>query len=271
LAWAALSQAGPRNDRLGRVHTWAFAIGDGNLVGDVGRRFAGYDLVVLDGEGAAKAQVTALRRAGKLVLAYLDVGTIEPGRSWYPLLKRYRLDYWADFGEWYADAANPRFRAILSRIASTTLHKGFDGLFLDNTDMIESHPRQTAGIRSLVRSLARLVHRRGGLLFSQNGESSIGPTLAYYDGWNREDVSSTYDFGARRYVGVGAHATRAADAALRRIAARGLLVLTTDYVAAGDVAGARAAVANACTTGALPFVSDIGLRRVPAIPPRCGA
>jgi hypothetical protein len=121
-----------------------------------------------------------------------------------------------------------------------------------------------------VRSLARLVHGQGRLLFTQNGEASIAPTLRYYDGWNREDVSSTYDFGAKRYVRQPASAIRAADAALRRIAARGLLALATDYVAAGDATGTRDAVANACAAGALPFVSDIGLTRVPAAPARCG-
>jgi uncharacterized protein (TIGR01370 family) len=269
---ASPAVATPRDPRLRAVRSWAFAIGSGDLSGDLELKYAAYDLLVVDGESATAAQVAALRSAGKLVLAYLDVGTIEPFRSWYRSLKAYRLDYWPDWGEWYANVSNRGYRrAIEQRIAPGILRKGFDGLFLDNTDMIETHAGQTVGMRALVRGLAALVHGRRGLLFAQNGEDSIGPTLRYYDGWNREDVSSTYDFARRRYVRQPRDQVNGALDALRRIGSAGLLVLATDYVAAGDQTAARAAVAEACSAGALPFVSDIDLTRVPKLPARCAA
>lgn len=157
----------------------------------------------------------------------------------------------------------------MRRVAPSILRKGLDGLFLDNTDMIETHRRQAAGMRRLVRALSRRVHRRHGLLFSQNGESVIGPLLRHYDGWNREDVTSTYDFDKRRYRRVPRSDRQAALTALSRIRSRGLLTLATDYVAAGDAATTAEAVKNACSTGALPFVSNIGLTRIPAQPFSC--
>lgn len=270
VAFAGGAAARPRDARLRAVHSWAFAIGDGDLNGNLVARYARYDLVIVDGEGASAAQVAALRRAGKIVLAYLDVGTIEPYRSWYPLLKPYRLAYWPDWGEWYAAVSKPGYRrAIAGRIAPILLGKGFDGLFLDNTDMIEAYPRQTAGMRTLIRSLSGLVHGRGELLFAQNGEDTIGPMLRYYDGWNREDVTATYDFSRKRYVIQPRSEIAAAQRALRRIAAAGLFVTATDYTRAGDRGAARLAIANACAAGALPFVSDIDLRRVPPMPASC--
>lgn len=269
-ALVAAAPAAALPPRLAAVHTWAFAIGTGDLSGGVSARFAPYDLVVVDGEEATARQVAALRAAGKVVLAYLDVGTIEPGRSWYPAAKRYRLDYWSDWGEWYANVDASGLRALIAgRIAPGMLAKGFDGLFLDNVDMLETHPRQRPGMTALVRSLARLVHRRGGFLFAQNGEDVIGPLLPLLDGWNREDVSATYDFAAKRYVAVQPADSAAATKALRALRTRGLLTLATDYVAAGDAAGAARAVSTACAAGALPFVSDIDLTRIPAQPPRC--
>jgi polysaccharide biosynthesis protein PelA len=272
LATAVAPDAGatPRDKRLRAVHTWGFAIGDGDLNGDLVKRYARYDLLIVDGEGASARQVAQLRRAGKIVLAYLDVGTIEPGRSWYGQLKPYRLAYWPDWGEWYAEVSNAGFRhAIAESIAPAILRKGFDGLFLDNTDMIESYSKQTSGMRTLVRQLAGLVHGRHELLFAQNGEDSIGPLLRYYDGWNREDVTATYDFGLHRYVVQPHDQIAAAQRALRRMSAAGLLTLATDYVARGNTGTASLAVANACAAGALPFVSDINLTRVPALPPAC--
>lgn len=258
------------------LQSFAFAIGSGDLDGDVAARLAPYDLVVVDGEEARRSQVRALRRSGKVVLAYLSVGTIEPGRSWYRRAKPYRLrDRFEEFGEYYAATSRRGYRRLIARrVAPGMLRKGFDGLFLDNTDMIETHRRQRHGMRLLVKALAKLVHRRGHrrrLLFSQNGDRVIGPSLRYYDGFNREDVTSTYDFDHRRYRRVAAADTASAQRTLRRFRHRGLLVTTSDYTRRGDRASQSAAVTNSCAAGALPFVSNIGLTRIAASAFSCPA
>jgi uncharacterized protein (TIGR01370 family) len=256
--------------RLAEVRTFALALGEGNLGGNLRRRFAGYDLVVVDGQEATARDVRRLRAGGRIVLGYLSVGTIERWRPWYRRARPYRLDLWDDWGEWYADVNRRGFRRLIARgVAPRILAKGFDGLFLDNVDMVESHPRRKRGMQILVRSLARRVHARDGFLFAQNGERSVGPLLRVLDGWNREDVSYTYDFDRRAYV--RSRGTRAAQAALRRIGRAGLLVTATDYVRARDQAARERAIANACAAGALPFVSDIGLRRVDQPPAACGS
>ena len=113
---AAASTAAP--PRLSAVRSWAFAIGSGDLAGDVRSRYAPFDLVVLDGEEATAAQVGALRAQGTIVLAYLDVGTIERGRGWFRLAKPYRLDFWPDWGEWYANVDARGYRTLIaSRVA----------------------------------------------------------------------------------------------------------------------------------------------------------
>jgi hypothetical protein len=124
---------------------------------------------------------------------------------------------------------------------------------------------------ALVRSLAELVHRRHGFLFTQNGEDAIAPLLPYLDGWNREDVTWTYDFGAKRYVQQPAADSAHAQAALRRIGKAGLLVTATDYVRADDARAVAQSAANACAVGALPFASDIGLARIPVSALTCGS
>jgi hypothetical protein len=90
--------------RLTAARSFAFAIGDGALNGNLQRRYRSFDLVIVDGESAS--DVAAIRRpSGALVLVYLDVGTIEDYRDWYNAAKPYRLDYW---GEWYAPPAFAR-------------------------------------------------------------------------------------------------------------------------------------------------------------------
>ena len=62
--------------------------------GDYLRRLEPFDLVVVDGAEARRSQVRALRERGKVVLAYVSVGTIERYRPWYRAARPYRLDLW---------------------------------------------------------------------------------------------------------------------------------------------------------------------------------
>jgi hypothetical protein len=269
----APAHAAPVDPRLAAVHDFAFGLGQDPNDSAVLNSLSRYDLVVVDGELTKPATVARLHQAGAIVLGYLSVGTIEPFRSWYPKLRPYRLrDRFKQFGEIYADVDARGFRRIVAgRIAPRMLRSGFDGLFLDNTDMVETHKRERPGMRRLVRALSALVHAHGGLLFAQNGDASVGPLLQFYDGWNREDVTWTYSFKRRRYVHQPPQEVAGAQAALRRIAARGLLVTATDYTAAGDESATEEAVGNACAAGALPFVSDIELTRLPVAPIACGS
>jgi endo-alpha-1,4-polygalactosaminidase (GH114 family) len=264
-AWGAPhGETASVDQRLAAVDTWAFAIGGGNLSGDLAARYAGFDLVVVDGEEVTQAQVRKFHAAGAIVLAYVSVGTIERGRAWYRRAKRYRLDYWGDWGEWYANVARRGFRDLIARrVAPGMLRKGVDGLFLDNVDMIEQHRSQRRGMRALVTRLSRAVHTRGGYLFAQNGASVLSPMLGRLDGWNREDVGFTYDFDHRRYLRSSAAELRTAQSELRLVRARGLLTLSTSYTH-GSSADRDASVAFACAAGALPFVSNISLTRVGA-------
>lgn len=269
LAPAAAAPAGERP--LTEVRSFAFAAGNGTLRGDLTTRYAAYDLVVVDGDDATAEQVAQIRASGPRVLAYLSIGSVERWRSWAPRAIPYRMEPLAGWtGERYADTSMAGFRDLIARdVAPMLLRKGFDGLFLDNVDMIETHPKQRAGMFALVRRLSAVVHARPGrVVMAQNGARAIGPVVAALDAWNREDVTATWD--GMHYRGVPAAEHRAALAELRAMRRRGLLVTATDYTRADGTALARRAVARACAAGALPFVSDIGLTRVPAAPPRCG-
>ena len=260
--------------------SFAFAIGNGNLAGgpeQVAERLGAFELVVVDGELARADEIAALRARGVTVLGYLSVGTIEKWRSWYPKLKRFRLNAWADWkDEWFADVSRPRLRRLIEgEIAPQLLGKGFDGLFLDNVDMVETrnHAAQRDGMRELVNALAALAHGDGRLLFAQNGAEILEELelLDALDGWNREDVTWTYDFDRRRYVHQSLGETRAALAELRAMATRGLVTTTADYTRAGDADAEAESVSNACSAGAVPYVGDIGLtaRRLPDPPLTC--
>ena len=251
--------------RLHSVRSWAFAIGDGALARVLRRNAARFGLVIVDGEEVTPAQVALLHKRGQLVIGYLSVGTIEAGRWWYPRVKPYRLDLWDEWDEWYANVNAPGYRAVIAtRVVPWMLRKGLDGLFLDSTDSIESHPLQTAGMRHLVATIAATVHARGCCLLTQNGDTTVLPMLSRFDGWNREDVTWTWDFEYERYVRVAPADHARALAALKLVRSRGLVTFATDYTPSAGSLPERWSVAAARSAAALPYVSDVGLARVPA-------
>jgi uncharacterized protein (TIGR01370 family) len=292
VAVAALALTGPapadQSQRGLAAESFAFAIGNGTLDGGaaaVGARYAGFDLVVVDGEEAKAGEIEAIQSAGAEVLAYLSVGTVEKWRGWYGRLKPYRLQAWRDWkDEWYGDASKAGYRDELVSIArDEIIDKGFDGLFLDNTDMVESrsHREQRKGMAALVAQLDELVDADGLLLFTQNGApgmlagygDAVDPLIDHFDGWNREDVTWTYDFDRRRYVRSRSGDREDALAELDEIGSAGLVTTATDYVELDDSSnGAECeSIFNAQGVDALGYVADIGLTKkaVAANPPDC--
>lgn len=285
LALALTSSAGvggSDDPRLTGAESFAFGIGNGMLSGnsdEIARRLGDYDVVVVDGEEASARDVSALQEEGATVLAYLSVGTIEKWRGWYSDVKRYRLRAWQDWkDEWFADVSKRGLRdALAEEIAPDVLDKGFDGLFLDNVDMMEPnrYSKQRAGMRDLVARLGELVHADDGLLFAQNGYWGLRKfgilEDGHLDGWNREDVTWTYDFDRHEYV---RNSSRDRDEALDDLAAmsdRGLFTMATNYTKRSAGAAVRASIGDACAVGALPFIGDIGLtaKRLPDSPHVC--
>ncbi|MCB0352317.1 MAG: endo alpha-1,4 polygalactosaminidase, partial [Bdellovibrionales bacterium] len=225
----------------------------------------------VDGVEASSEVVSELQSEGGLVLGYVSAGTIERGRPWTKRLrKRFSIGYWPDWDEWFAAVRKARFRRyFLNKIAAPVLEKGFDGLFLDNVDMIAIRRRQTKGMIKLLEGTRELLGER--FLFIQNGDEII-PTIeaqVRFDGWNREDVTSTYDFDSKSYSLNGQKQIQAALSFVAEMVSKGYLVTTADYVASSDSSEAVLSIENSCSVGAVPFVGDIFLTQVTEAVPLC--
>ena len=186
---------------------------------------------------------------------------------------------WQDWkDEWFADVSKEGLRdALADEIAPDILDKGFDGLFLDNVDMIEpnKHKKQRDGMRELVARLGDLVHEDDDLLFAQNGYWGFKKfgilDDGHLDGWNREDVTWTFDFDRKKYV---RNSDRDRDEALDDLAKMrdlGLITTATNYTKRSTGAAVDESIEDACGVDALPFIGDIGLtaKRLPDSPYVC--
>ena len=255
----------PRDPRLAQVESFALALGvvlDEPTLALLGQ----YDLVVLDGVTASNDVIQTLQSAGAIVLGYLSVGTIERGRPWYRKVKPYRLDFWEDWGEWYADVSSARYRKILLGVLDELSSKGFDGMFLDNVDMVEVYPEMRSSMKRLVAQFSRRLRARSKLLFSQNGERFTVRIAPYLDGWNSEGVTSDYEFDTRRYRETSAEKLALRLLELDRVSSLGLLVTITNYALPDDIPARSSGCFFGCVHGFPAYTTDIELSTVP---PRC--
>lgn len=256
--------------RTDRPRSFALALGLDADDPTVIRQLMAYDLVVVDGTETTPTTVAALQAAGTTVLGYLSIGTLEPGRPWFAEAQRagWLLERWERWDEWYADVRQPGLRSLLLGVAEEVLAAGFDGLFLDSTDLPETHAEQADAMLELVRGLDELVGPQR-LLFAQNGDPEGTGLDQHLDGWNREDVTFTFDPEADGYLPVDPTDQAEAIEQLRSLADAGLVVTATDYLAGTDEMLIEEAAAVACGAGALPFVADIDLTQLPAEPLTC--
>ncbi len=258
------------DQRLTSVRSFAFALGVDCNNKKVLNSLSNYDLVVIDAEEASAKSIKTLRQRGVIVLGYLSIGTIEPYRSWYKSLKKYRLAYWADWGEWIADVNQSGYRqTITQKIMPGILKKKFDGLFLDNFDTAAERPNLETGMLQLIQEISNTVRGAGGLLFAQNGDSLVESITSYIDGWNREDVTSTFDFDSNKYRFTSEEDRNAALETLQKLHNLGLLTLAMDYVKKPENEATTISKNYACSVEAIPYSSTIELDKINPLDLRC--
>lgn len=176
----------------GSITDWAYQL-QGYPDGRLDALAAGpYQLVVVDltRDGHAgyftPAEIGALRRTGKRVLAYFEIGSIEDFRPEYPVLRREASDLlaneWVDWpGEYFVRYWDPRWweRVVRPRV-DRALHAGFDGAYLDtplayeeiSLDAAQGRDRSRLGAE-MVALIVRIseyakARRQGFLIVPQN-------------------------------------------------------------------------------------------------------
>jgi uncharacterized protein (TIGR01370 family) len=153
-----------------------------------------YDLLILQSELYSDLEISELKSAGSIPIAYLSLGEIEKSRWWADRIKDSWLlgknDIWDSF---YIDPGNPGWESlVLELIIPSITQKGFSGLFLDTVDMIDLYPESRTEMVELISRIRKaypeliLVQNRGFNIFSQTAEM--------LDGILFESMTSSYNF-----------------------------------------------------------------------------
>lgn len=207
--------------------------GDGSLPARVGH----YDTVVLDADALTAGEVSDLHARGQRVFAYLNVGSLEEGRTYYSRYSSLCLDpydNWPD--ERWVDVSDTSWQAFLASRAKRLAGMGVDGLFLDNLDVYSRYPTQ-ATYDGLVACLGGV--RGSGLTLVANGGDQFltayadagGSLASLVDGVCQECVYTCVE----DYAGAGSFGRQSAEDVaywegyLTRMGEAGLDVWVVEY------------------------------------------
>ncbi len=245
------------HQRMKDIHNYIVYYGNGRA-----EELARYDLAIIQPDTLTGDELAQLKAKGTMVVAYLSIGEVEPGRPWYSdgrVDQAWILGQNENWGSYYVDAEQAGWQSLMVTLAGDYLRQGFDGIFLDTMDTVDLFPATSAGMISLVEKLHQ--NYPDALLVQNRGFTVVEQTAGFMDALMFEDLSTIYHFAEQRYDYTD-NSDTAAD--LIKLQQRtGLTILALDYVAPDNPGGAARAVQIAQGYGFVPAVSVINLDDLP--------
>lgn len=138
---------------------------------------SGSGLLAIEPEDYSKSEIADLKNAGYTVLGYLSVGSVSDERSYYKSLAPYTLRKLHDWEhERYLDVCEDAVQDWAIKRGKEILAMGCDGLWIDNLDVYEEYPSDSAykGITRILSALYPLgyVMINGGLAYMRRAIAS---------------------------------------------------------------------------------------------------
>ena len=162
-----------------------------------------YKTIVLEGEEFEKNHIQYFHKNGQKVFAYLNVGALENYRSYYNKYKKLALGVYRDWpDEKWIDVSKKEWQEfIVEKKAKEYYEKGFDGFFIDNTDVYYQYKKDKI-YKGLVAILTALRQYKMEILINGGDtfvERVIEESPYVFDGVNQECVFTSIDFKNNKY------------------------------------------------------------------------
>ena len=252
------------------IASYACYYGKGNLDALLRR-----DASIVQPATLTASERAALRRAGKLLVAYISIGEDDelrvgdaqgPGghdSGYFDRDRDGKPDRNGIWNSYFANAASPAWRAhFLAKADAILRDTAADGLFLDTVETCLLYTESRPGMVSLIQEL-RARHPEKIIVINRAWDllPELGDAV---DGIMFESFTLSYDFGDKRYI-------RLRDSGLdfgldvwNRLLKpardrHGLVLLALDYSDVPDSRPVAAALDRAATLGMIPCVATINL------------
>ncbi|MGP1520426.1 MAG: endo alpha-1,4 polygalactosaminidase [Treponema sp.] len=163
-----------------------------------------YKVIVLEGEEFDENHIKSFHQQGQRVFAYLNIGALEKYRSYYKEYKKFALDVYHDWpDEKWIDVSKEKWQSfIIKNKANEYYKKGFDGFFIDNTDVYYQYQKKEIyeGLISILKGLRQYnmeILINGGDIFVK--KLIKDKILDIFDGVNQECVFTSINFKHNTY------------------------------------------------------------------------
>lgn len=165
------------------------------------------ETIVIDAQYYSKKEIAELKRTNGTVLSYLNVGSIEDFRDYFPEYEDLILGPYENWEEEYwINVADERWQDfVVKDLAKPLLNKGVDGFFIDNTDVyyLYNNSGVYQGITNILMQLkknqAQVVINGGDTYVSKYLEEN-GNLDDILDGVNQESVFTSIDFDNKSFA-----------------------------------------------------------------------
>ncbi len=147
-----LTSCAGRSTTAAKQHDFGVLLGVSDE--EIVQRSKDHKLIAVDGQDISEKTVKALKNDGHVVYGYLSIGSLENYRPYYYDFKDIILDSydnWPD--EYWIDVSDERWQSfIVDSLAPAMKAKGFDGIFIDNTDIYYYYPSEQiyAGLKTIL-------------------------------------------------------------------------------------------------------------------------
>ena len=156
-----------------------------------------FKTVVIDAQYFSKEEIRAFRESGHTVYSYINIGSLEEFRDYYPKYKNITLGEYENWDEeQWIDVSDSRWQDFLiGELIPSLLEKEIDGFFVDNCDVYYQYPTKEimeglAGIMSFMVDTGKTVLINGGDTFLDAYCENGGAWDDVITGINQESVFS---------------------------------------------------------------------------------
>ncbi|AEM39612.1 TM1410 hypothetical-related protein [Pyrolobus fumarii 1A] len=168
----------------------------GHLDQTIVEQMAHCDLIVLS--PLANPTLVSELSQDRIVLGYVSIATVG---GWEPWASRVTPDLVVGvnptWNERIVDACSEEWRQILLDAVKWVLDRGFNGVFLDNLDVVDRYPWMKECIASLVKEVRR--EYPNAIIMVNRGFSILRDIAPFIDYLLVESFPSYYDFQAKTY------------------------------------------------------------------------
>ncbi len=166
---------------------------------DEADKLSRFDLVILS-PLIDNATLLKLKSKGVIVVGYVSLTTLGGWEPWAsfasPSMSVGKLEYW---NENIMNACDARWaRVILDHAIPYVMNRGFDGVFLDNLDIVDLYPWMKDCVINLVKKIRE--ENPNIVIIINRGFSIARETAPYVNAILFEDFGTYYDFEKNEYL-----------------------------------------------------------------------